>query len=155
MINRILTGSDKARELGHANLRAMLLALAQGRNLEVKEKVSPKKVYARIDFGRWLADCECGGAGYVDPSDPVFFCVVCGNVAVHGVWRQVEFPADREAIELEVLRRPVEEPANLSPVDTAIHSRSLVPGLSRSWRPGESVEQLAAQVRAALKVAEV
>ncbi len=156
MITKIFTGADKAHELGYADLRAMLLALLRKRGLAWNGKISKKPVPARIDFGRWIADCpDCGGACYVDPADPSsFFCMGCGNASVGGAMRLVEFPADRELIELEVLRRPVAEPARMGPVDTALNSKPMVPGLSRSWRPGETVQDLADQMKAALKAAE-
>ncbi len=155
MINRRLTGADRARDNGYDSLRAMLLALMKQRGFTWNGQVSQKKVRARIDFGRWLADCECGAAGYVDPADPnCFFCLNCGTAAVNGAMRMVAFPVNREALERELLKRPVAEPAHLPPVDTAINSKSMVPGLSRSWRPGETAADLAAQLKAALKAAE-
>jgi len=72
--------------------------------IHFKKKINLKKVVdhpvmARIDFGRWIADCECGGAEYVSPEDPIFFCFSCGNTQYHGAIRPVVFPAKRDEIE--------------------------------------------------------
>jgi hypothetical protein len=59
-------------------------------------------VKARIDFGRWIADCECNGAEYVDPDEPVFLCLSCLNQAHGGRLRRVIFPP-------EEIRKRIEE----------------------------------------------
>ncbi|MFF5445499.1 hypothetical protein [Streptomyces sp. NPDC012888] len=46
-------------------------------------------VYARINHGRWIADCTCGSAQVVTPDDPRFACPECG----YG-WVRVTFPAN-------------------------------------------------------------
>lgn len=50
------------------------------------------EVVARIDHGRWIADCECNGAEYVDPGEPIFFCLDCLNANHGGKLRPVRFP---------------------------------------------------------------
>jgi hypothetical protein len=85
-------------------------------------------VQARVNHGRWLADCptpHCRNACYVDPADPRFLCVECVNPLAEGRWLPVEFPDDRDEIEAALLARPV--PA------------------TRNWTPGETVEQLRAE----------
>lgn len=152
---RILNGTDRAQDNGYPDLKSMLVALAAQRGIRMSGKVSNDPVYARIDYGRWLADCECGGAGYVDPANTnIFFCLVCGNHKHHGDFRPVIFPPDREAIELEVLKRPVEEQGLLPHTDAALNSRPMIPGLVRNWNPTETVDDLAGQRKLALKVAE-
>lgn len=56
-----------------------------------------ERVYARINHGRWVADCVCGSAQIVTPADPRFACPECG----YG-WAQIQFPARPEAAEAEV-----------------------------------------------------
>ena len=68
----------------------------------VASVVKGHEVYARVNHGRWLADCgDCNGAELVDPSEPVFMCLTCGNKAVGGCFRPVVLPnarAQREAM---------------------------------------------------------
>lgn len=56
-----------------------------------------EKMYARINHGRWVADCVCGSAQIVTPLDPRFACPECG----YG-WAQILFPSNPEAAEAEV-----------------------------------------------------
>ncbi|MFB6512122.1 hypothetical protein ACFCW4_02525 [Streptomyces virginiae] len=56
-----------------------------------------KQVFARINHGRWVADCTCGSAQIVTPADPRFACPECG----YG-WVQVVFPKDPAAAEKAV-----------------------------------------------------
>ena len=83
--------------------------------------MSGEPVAARIDAGRWLADCPvgCGGAEMVSAADPVFLCISCGSD--DKLW-PVTFPDDRAAIEAEVVKR----------VD--VHGWA--------WTPGETLAQL-------------
>lgn len=69
------------------------------------EPIGEKAVTARIDHGRWIADCEdCNGAEYVDPGEPVFFCISCLNRNHGGALRPVRFPeaAARAKIEAQL-----------------------------------------------------
>lgn len=63
---------------------------------------SGEPLYARIDAGRWVAQCPCGSAQVVTPSDPRMFCVEC----LTG-WRPVLIPADIDAAERSVVEAPV------------------------------------------------
>lgn len=78
---------------------------------ELGDPTSPRRdrpVAARVNAGRWIADCECGGAEYVDDQVRVFMCAACFNRADGSVWRRVIFPASpaRRAIEAVLLARP-------------------------------------------------
>ena len=61
-------------------------------------------VPARLDAGRWLADCPlgCRGAEMVSVADPWFLCLSCGS---GDKWWRVVFPTNRREIEVEVVRR--------------------------------------------------
>ncbi|MGW2203425.1 hypothetical protein [Streptomyces sp. NPDC001774] len=61
-------------------------------------------LYARINFGRWVADCTCMSAQVVTPTDPRMWCVECGTG-----WWQLKFPDDPEAAEQEMALLPVSE----------------------------------------------
>lgn len=146
-MEKIFSGIDKANEMGFKTFREMIQALAarKGYKIPSSEETGGENVVARIDFGRWIADCECGAANYVEPSDPVYFCASCGNAASGGKLRGVTFPDNRAEIEAELLERVVFVNPKLRPMDAAINARSAVPGLVRSWNPGETVQSLKMQ----------
>lgn len=56
-----------------------------------------QQAYARINHGRWVADCPCGSAQVVTPTDPRMACTECG----YG-WVQLVFPADPAEAEASV-----------------------------------------------------
>lgn len=56
---------------------------------------------ARIDAGRWVADCPCGSAQVVSPTDPRMFCVDC----LTGWWPLL-FPTNTVAAEQAVAHLP-------------------------------------------------
>jgi hypothetical protein len=84
---------------------------------------------ARINWGRWLADCpaapcanpvtgeRAGGAEYVSPGLP-FMCQWCWNQEIAGRFREVDFPAAREALEAELVKRDVADNRNWTPGET-------------------------------------
>jgi hypothetical protein len=74
--------------------------------------------YARIDAGRWVADCPCGSAQVVSPDDPRMFCVEC----LTG-WHAVTFPADPAAAELAVAELPAHRRFWWNPDDTTSWNR--------------------------------
>ncbi len=66
-------------------------------------------VMARIDWGRWIADCPCcAGAEFVSRKDRRFFCLNCGMVGNDGHPMQVVFPPDAKTIEAELDGVPVQ-----------------------------------------------
>lgn len=131
--------------------------------VQIKDIDRPRgaPVLARIELGRWIADCECGGAEFVDPDEPIFFCFSCGNRANDNVPRPVTFPppAERQVIEQLVLQRPVDDLRGLSDSERAAGARALIMvevgaaedepkrllPLTRSWDPHETIEDLAGQ----------
>lgn len=153
MADRILNGADRAKELGFKSYREWIMSLAEQTGYPWDgESWSDSAVYARVDFGRWIADCEMGHASYVDPNDDLFYCYMCGNEPTHGAARHVIFPENRGEIEQELCRREVKLgiglPKNLlvQPTQVAMNSRGVIhPMLNRSWVPGETVEMLAIQ----------
>lgn len=64
------------------------------RRISVGEGLLLETVYARINHGRWVADCTCGSAQFVSPADPRMWCVECGTG-----WWQITFPPDYVAVE--------------------------------------------------------
>lgn len=114
--------------------------------------ITVEPALARVDFGRWIADCpdpDCLGAEYVEPGEQIFFCFNCGNVLINGDARQVLFPDDetRDRIEKVLLERPVIERRGPNILAQAMNVGLVAPGFSRSWDPHETVEDLYEQNR--------
>lgn len=88
---------------------------------------------ARVNGGVWIASCECGARGTPAPgsvvwlSQPLLWCVRCGNQAVGHGWRPVSVPSRwyRDEIEAVLDFRP-----NAS---------------DRNWEIHESISDLARQ----------
>lgn len=147
------SASAYIRNLQKRHLLRGISVNVNGLNEPPRKEIEP--VMARIWQGQWIADCECRGASFVDPDEPIFFCFSCGNRAQGGWVRSVIFPEQREAIEALVLERPVDDMAGLTDNERAGMAKallsvevqqtdgevSLMP-LTRSWRPGETVEDL-------------
>lgn len=86
-------------------------------------------VRAVVNSGRWLVNCpSCAGAEYADPSDRLFWCASCWNIAQDHYPRPVEWPRNAKAIERELIKRPGPHlPGSSSP---------------RNWVWGETIAQL-------------
>jgi len=67
-------------------------------------KVSSMPVFARLDAGRWIADCPmgCNGAEMVTTVDPIFLCLSCG---CGDMWWPGEFPPNKMALDNNLKRR--------------------------------------------------
>ena len=116
---------------------AALLERARPKAISIKTehdvRPSDPHAIAYVNLGRWVADCparpcahpltgeHAAGAEYVAPNI-VFMCQWCWNQDIEGRYRPVDFPADKTALEAELLRRV--EP------DT------------RNWLPGETLADL-------------
>ena len=84
-------------------------------------------VEARINQGRWLADCPfCSGAELIEPETPEFMCWSCGNAKNGGRFVVVSVPATRQREEIERL----------------LSSR---PADNQNWNPGEDMAFLVAE----------
>ncbi len=80
-------------------------------------------VTAYIQGGRWVAECpdpDCGGALEVDREDPRFFCPVCTTPD----WFAVVFPRSADALEAELVKRPVPHTRNWLPHETLADLRA-------------------------------
>lgn len=140
-MEKIFTGLDRAKELGFSSYRDYLTALGIKYNHRWSGKSNKEQVTARVDFGRWIADCKCGAAQYVEPDQP-FYCAECGmawndNLACEVVFPPVEKMAEVEA---ELLERPVLKRGRKD--QKTIQPPPAEPGLSRSWTPEETVADL-------------
>jgi hypothetical protein len=90
---------------------------------------------AIVNGGRWIVLCpSCSSGLNVSAIDPRFVCAECGSPENAGRWYRVTFPAGREAIEDELLKRP------------GIKGRvGIYEVAARAWLPGETVEDLQSQ----------
>lgn len=148
-MDRILTGRDMAARHGLKDYRSWLIKNSTRLGVPWNGKVTKQDpVLARIDFGRWIADCGCGGAEYVDPDEKIFYCQNCGNVDYKGAARAVIFPENRSEIENTVLERAVDNRIGTDAITKTLRVR-LLDGIPRSWDPGETVEDLKRQHRIA------
>ncbi|HUV82899.1 MAG TPA: hypothetical protein VMW53_07490 [archaeon] len=114
----------------------------------IDEEPAGKPVYAEVNFGQWLARCECGGAEAVYWDEPIFYCCSCGNYANHGKPRLVVFPPknDIKQIEIHLLERPIKTRGGTHYIERTIDgSRAIVEEdglLPRSWTPDETINDL-------------
>jgi len=133
MADKAITALDYAKREKVASTRDRIRKLAERYGLHLEEKIAGKPVKARIDFGRWIALCECGGAEAVDPLDAVFYCVSCGNERTKGKLRKVDFPTDYKQIEKNIMSRPLKRRGT---GDNISQQRLAVPrGEPRNWSP--------------------
>jgi len=151
-ITKIITGKMVAIEKGQLTFRQHIQAIYDDLNrtgalvidLHINDIDTGNFVQAFIDFGRWGArcpDCE-GGAEYVDPDDPVFYCFGCGNVSAGGKLRPVQFPPNREDIELLLLERPISVHSGITKSQICLSSQPLAGDAYRNWVPGEDIQKV-------------
>lgn len=125
MTDRLVTWADK---FGGRSLLAHALTVQSSTGdaaLPAAGTAKAPVAIARVNHGRWIADCPfgCGGAEYVNLDDPVFFCCECRNRAVDHHPVKVELPDKkrRDRIEQLLAQRPIGR---------------------RHWQPGETVGHL-------------
>ncbi|MFF9625452.1 hypothetical protein [Streptomyces griseosporeus] len=72
--------------------------LRMGRRLTPPTDTVDDVYFARINQNRWIADCSCGSAAVVSPSDPRYACTECG-----WGWCTLVFPADVASVEASLM----------------------------------------------------
>ncbi len=148
-MSKLITSKNMARRAGCVSVAQWMQMLAEQSIQRGKfhvqwdgMHVGGAPVQAFVDFGRWMARCECGQHNYVDPDEAVFFCARCGN-GNSGLARPVLFPIERELIEELLLARPVvKNPLAKNEIEDARLAKPVLAFLPRSWHPGQSVEDL-------------
>lgn len=150
-MSRFITAADIARRDGHSNVRdwimeTMRLYCKKGyfTILWDGRRIGGTPLAAYVDFGRWLARCECNQSVYADPEEPIMFCPRCGN-GNSGMARPVLFPPrkTRDEIEAMLMRRPViEHPLAKNNIEKARLAKPIYPELPRNWHPSQSIESL-------------
>lgn len=105
-----ITALDIAKKDNCSSVLSWIKRVAAARRIKPSLVVSTEpgaEVVARIDHGRWIADCpDCNGAEYVDPDEPVFFCFGCLNTQYQGQLRPVRFPPPEIRERIEANLRP-------------------------------------------------
>jgi len=99
-----------------------------GRAAHLEAGIAPPAAAVAVygNHGRWVVDCpDCGGAQLACRTDRRFMCNECGNVVIERLWRPVIWPADVAAIDVALADRPIR---------------------NQNWRPGETVDDLLAEV---------
>lgn len=150
MNNKIVTGNDLAKVLHFKSYRIMLKMKSKEPIVRTVikgwtgETINSRPVYASINTGRWIAECECGGAEIVEPSDPIFFCFSCGNACVEHAARPVIFPENMDELEHLLLKRPGKT-NGVNVIERAFNSVPAFGRLGRDWSVGETVEMLELQ----------
>tara|TARA_Y100000310_G_scaffold268882_1_gene281765 strand:- start:117 stop:500 length:384 start_codon:yes stop_codon:yes gene_type:complete len=116
--------------LQHGPLEAyklnVIIPMMGKRGLVPQGMADVKPLQARVNHGRWVADCECAGAELAN-EEGQFMCLSCFNLELGHKYRPVIFPKNRQSIEVELMRRPVP---------------------NRNWNPGESLAFLKADYEA-------
>jgi hypothetical protein len=92
------------------------------------QEPSAAPVYARMNYGRWLADCECKAAVMLfrGKAGQWFWCPNCGNAAAGGKMRPVIWPGGRAQIDLDKGSLPAAL-ANWDPAEVSIEDRKSPP----------------------------
>jgi hypothetical protein len=147
-MNRIVTATDVARRDGFQTAREWMRAIS----MELKQKggcpavfsgnMGQGRVYAYISNSRWMAVCDepgCAGCEYVDPADPIFYCLTCGNSG-SGNGKQVIFPQNYKDIEAALLERVMVPAGGTDVVTQVFNARPLESELRRDWMPEELSE---------------
>ena len=155
-MDKIINGRDLAHRDGAASQREWIIQRCRkmGKLLETpfSGMIHGEPVEAEINCGRWIALCpDCGGAEYVSPDEQIFYCFSCGNAANFGDGRPVKFPQNRLEIEAAILERPVTERRGTNKIERTLLAAPVLPMLSRSWKPGETVSDLRMQAAEAIK----
>lgn len=161
-VNEIITARHYSqREGAGGSVKARILKMREKyhktRNiaLQVNGIDAPRgdAVLARVWQGQWIADCECGGAEFVEPTEPLFYCFSCANRSNGYFVRPVQFPENYAEIEQVILARPVNDDRGLTMLERAGLSKPSVVveadgaqfPLTRSWQPDETMEELLEQ----------
>ena len=143
----IITALDLARREGHQDVATRIVGwcIAQRVDPPWDGTVGGPPVMAKLNSGRYVADCECQGAEYVDPDEPIFYCIACANHEHGPKARPVLFPPAAKLALLNELamKRPVKELRGNNPIDRAFHAIPVAGvGWSRSWNPGQEPADL-------------
>ena len=142
---RLITALDVAMRDGQPTVREWIRVTS----IQMKMKgftpiifdgaIAGHPVLALVSNGRWVALCDvpnCDGCEYVDPQEPIFFCMKCGNNST-GKARPVNFPKEFKEIDAALLERDMLPVVGGDLVNQAFNARPVHPDLRRDWAPKE------------------
>lgn len=144
-MNKLIGALDVARRDNQLTVREWIrvtsiqIRMKNSRLVTFDGDTRGASVYAFVSNGRWQALCDqpnCGGCEYVDPAEPIFYCLTCSN-GKSGKARPVKFPTQWEAIESALLERDMIPVMGGDEISTAYNSRPADPSLRRDWIPKE------------------
>lgn len=159
-VDYIITARHYAEREGAADVRGRILKMQEQyrmRGIVLKvldiDKPSGNAVNARIWQGQWVADCECTGVEFVEPTEPIFYCFSCGNRENGNRVRPVMFPENYAEIEAAILARPVNDRKGITDLERAGLAQAAVVvdvdgsqfPLVRSWDFDETLEEVLEQ----------
>jgi len=143
MIYKIITAKDIANRDGQPSVREWIRIIS----IQFRQKnpsvvmfdgdIRGAPVYAFISNSRWQALCDqpmCGGCEYVDPAEPIFFCLTCSN-GKSGKARPVKFPRNLANIESALLERDMTPVGGGGLIAQTFNARPADPALRRDWIP--------------------
>jgi len=109
--------------------------------------INKDPVHAIVDWGRWIAKCECGGVEYVCKEEKLFYCFSCGNYKQKGKGRKVIFPNKSKMARIEQIlqEREVVRKAGTELLGRVLCSQPKIKGLSRKWNKDETLNDLKRQ----------
>lgn len=116
---RLMTAADlRFRDLALVTSAAAYLGWHRLHLAEAGAFVTPwacdLSVDARVNHGRWIADCpNCKGGAFTHPAWKLACCGECGCVMRH-----VQFPDDIQMIEILLLARSTRDVQNWFPSET-------------------------------------
>jgi len=144
-MDKVITATDIAKRDGLNSqrewIRRLSIKMHKHRQLDTpfteKIKRDAEPALAQINHGRWIATCPACGVGveYVDPEEKIFYCFSCGNYAIGGDGRRVQFPRNWVAIEKRVMERPVKKRKGANYIDREFMAETV--GEPRNWQPKE------------------
>lgn len=95
----------------------------QNRTMHPPNVMPHGKLYARVNWSRWIVDCPfCKAAQDASRAKPIFWCVECDMLQNEYAPMTVAFPLDADEIERVLMQR---------------HNPK-----SRNWTPGETLNDL-------------
>ncbi|OPZ76592.1 MAG: hypothetical protein BWY79_01544 [Actinobacteria bacterium ADurb.Bin444] len=107
VVSKIVDADDDAKKRGYPGAAAMREAMARRRRIRIAG-TEARQVYARIDWGRWLADCPfCNGSELVSKAEGLFFCFSCEMAGNGGRAVEVLFPEGVDRIEAGLVNERV------------------------------------------------
>jgi len=142
-MDKVITATDIAKRDGLKSHREWIrkLSIRMNKKNQIdtpfteKIKRDAEPAIAEINHGRWIAICPACGCGseYVEPEEKIFYCFSCGNYAIGGAGRRVQFPMNREAVEIRTMSNAVVKNRGGNYIDREFLAEPVCG--ARNWKP--------------------